>query len=106
KDSNQNGTITVIGELQSIELTPTSATDTVGEDRFFTATGFYDGGTERNLTQSVTYSSSDTSVAVATNQAGQKSRVAAVGPGVAIIKATDLTTGIVSNEATYTVVAP
>jgi len=39
KDSNQNGVITVFGELESIELTPTSPSDTVGEERFFTATG-------------------------------------------------------------------
>jgi hypothetical protein len=106
KDSNQNGVITVFGALESIELTPTNPTDTVGEERFFTATGHYDGGTERNLTQAVTYTSSNTAVAVATNEAGRKSLVVAVGPGETTITAKDPTTGIVSNEATYTVVAP
>jgi hypothetical protein len=106
KDSNQNGVITVFGALESIELTPTNPSDTVGEERFFTATGHYDGGTERNLTQSVTYTSSNAAVAIATNEAGRKSRVVAVGPGETTITAKDPATGIVSNEATYTVVAP
>lgn len=105
-DTNQNGSITVLGVLQSIELTPTNPTDTVGEDRFFTAKGHFDGGTEKNITPDVDYSSSDPTVAVAPNEAGKKSRVVAVGPGVTIIRATDPDTGVVSNEATYTVVAP
>ena len=64
------------------------------------------GGTEKNVTQDVTYASTDPAVAQPTNEPGRKSRVLAVGPGVAIIRATDPATGIVSNDATYTVVAP
>jgi hypothetical protein len=105
-DSGQNGSITVLGLLESIALTPVNPTDAVGEERFFTAKGHFAGGTEKNLTQDLTYSSSDLGVAVPTNEAGTKSRVLAVGPGIAIIRATDPTTGIVSNDATYTVVAP
>jgi hypothetical protein len=54
-DSGQNGGITVLGPLVSIELSPASATDNVGEERFFTAKGHFEGGTEKNLTQDLTY---------------------------------------------------
>jgi hypothetical protein len=104
-DSSQNGGITVLGVLQSIELTPASATDTVGDERFFTAKGHFDGGTEKNVTQDVDYASSEPAVAVATNEPGKKSRVVAVGPGTTIITARDPTTGVVSNEAVYTIEA-
>jgi hypothetical protein len=104
-DSNQSGSITVLGLLESVELTPTSATDAVGDERFFTAKGHFAGGTEKNVTQDVEYSSSNPAVAIAPNEAGKKSRVVAVGPGTTIITAKDLATGIVSNDATYTVEA-
>ena len=103
-DSSQNGTITVLGPLESIELTPTSPTHNVGEERFFTARGHFAGPTEKNITQDVDYFSSDTAVAQPTNEAGKKSRVLAVGVGVATIHAKDPATGIISNEATMTVV--
>jgi uncharacterized protein YjdB len=103
-DSGQNGAITVLGPLESIELTPASATSSVGEDRLYTARGQFTGGTEDNLTQDATYSSTNPEVAVATNEPGQKSRVLAVGVGTTTIRATVGT--IVSNDATLTVVAP
>jgi len=46
------------------------------------------GGSTRNITQQVTYASSDPNVAVATNLQGNKSRVEAVGSGTATISAT------------------
>lgn len=102
-DSNQNAAITVLGPLQSIDLTPVTASNAVGEERFFTAKGHFAGGTEKNITQDVDYSSTDTAVAQPTNEAGKKSRVIAVGVGVATIRATDPATGVVSNDATMTV---
>ena len=103
-DSGQNGAITVLGPLESIELTPASATSSVGEDRLYTARGHFTGGTEDNLTQDATYSSTNPEVAVATNEPGKKSRVVAVGVGTTTIRAT--VGAIVSNDATLTVVAP
>lgn len=103
-DSGQNGSITVLGPLESIELTPTNPTNNVNEERFFTAKGHFVGGTEKNITQDLDYLSSDTAVAQPTNEAGKKSRVLAVGVGVATIQAKDPATGIVSNQATMTVV--
>ena len=62
------------------------------------------GGTDDNVTQDATYSSSNPDVAVATNEPGNKSRVVAVGVGTTTIRATIGT--IVSNDATLTVVVP
>ena len=103
-DSGQNGSITVLGPLESIELTPVAASNNVGEDRFFTAKGHFAGGTEKNITQVVEYSSTDIAVALPTNESGKKSRVIAIAPGTATIRATDPATGIVSNDALLTVV--
>jgi hypothetical protein len=103
-DSGQNGSITVLGPLESIELTPTAPTNNVGEDRFFTVKGHFAGGTEKNITQDVDYFSENTAVAEPTNEAGKKSRVKAVSVGNATITAKDPATGIVSNTATMTVV--
>jgi len=102
-DSGRNGSVTVLGPLERIELAPASASNTVGEERFFTARGYFAGGTEKNITQDVDYASTDTAVALPTNEAGKKSRVLAVAPGVAAIRATDPATGIVSNDAVLTV---
>jgi uncharacterized protein YjdB len=103
-DSGQNATITVLGPLESIELTPTAPSNNVGEDRFFTAKGHFAGGTEKNITQDVDYFSSNPAVAEPTNEVGKKSRVKAVSVGTATITAKDPATGIVSNTATMTVV--
>jgi len=102
-DSGRNGAITVLGPLESIELTPLGPSNAVGEERFFTAKGHYAGGTEKNLTQTVDYSSTDAGVALPTNEVGKKSRVLAVAPGTATIRATDPATGVVSNAAVMTV---
>ena len=99
-----DGSITVLGPLERIELGPATATSVVGAERFYSARGFFAGGTEDNLTQDAAYSSSNPEVAVATNEPGKKSKVVAVGVGTTTIRAT--VGGVVSNDATLTVVAP
>jgi hypothetical protein len=103
-DSGQNGSITVLGPLERIELGPVTATSVIGTARFYSARGYFAGGTDDNVTQDATYSSSNPDVAVATNEPGNKSRVLAVGAGTTTIRAT--IGSIVSNDATLTVVAP
>jgi len=103
-DSGRNGSITVLGPLERIELGPVTATSVEGTARFYSARGFFAGGTDDNVTQDATYSSSNPEVAIATNEPGTKSRVVAVGVGTTTIRATIGT--IVSNDATLTVVAP
>jgi Bacterial Ig-like domain (group 2) len=104
-----NATITVLGPLESLTLTPTQATLGVGESRFYTAIGHFGGGGTQNLTQRVDYFSSDTQVAVAPNTPGTKSEIQAVGAGMATISAVDSQTGVGSSpagDATLTVLGP
>ncbi len=86
-----DATLTVtaaVANLQSITLSPTSATRSVGEFQNFTAIGHYDGGGTQNLTQQVVYTSSDPSVVTAPNAAGNRGRVEMVAPGTVTITAT------------------
>jgi hypothetical protein len=94
--------IKVKGSLESITLTPATATRGIGEWESFTAIGNYPPGLTELLTQRLVYSSSDPSVAVADNAPGQRSRVRTVGAGTATITATDAATGIFAT-ATITV---
>jgi Tol biopolymer transport system component len=109
-DTGDDATLTVNGPLESITLTPVTKTLGVGGFETYTATGHYGGGGTQNITQQVTYASSDPGVAVAPNTSGNKSRVDAVGPGMATISAVDPATGVSSTtsggDATLTVVAP
>ena len=95
--------LTVQGGLESITLTPATATRGIGEWESFTAIGHYppDDATEL-VTQSLVYSSSDPAVAVADNVPGSRSRVRTVGAGTAVITATHPPTGITAT-ATLTV---
>jgi uncharacterized protein YjdB len=74
---------TGVAVLQTISLTPATATVSIGQTQQFTATGFYNDGSQQNLTASATWSSSRTSVA--TVSAGL---VTGVSAGTATIKAT------------------
>src|SRR6185295_3463096 len=67
--------------------------------RNYVATATLDNGATRIVTQQVVYSSSDPSVAEATNQMGNRSLVKAVGPGVATISATHPDTGVTSTAS-------
>jgi uncharacterized protein YjdB len=95
------------GKLERITLAPREVRRAVGEAQHLTATGHYAGGTTRNLTQRVEYTSSDAAVARAPNTKGERSRIEAVGAGTATISATDPKTGISSRasggDATVTV---
>jgi len=107
--SGSDATFNVLGALQSITISPSAVMKNPGESQFFTATGHYQGGTTQNITQQVTWISSNPSIASAPNDAGQKSRVDAVAPGTATITATDPATGITtgpSEDATFTVRGP
>ena len=87
--------------LVSISLVPDVTKDkkiSVGEFANFTATGHYQNGAEKNLTQKVNYTSSDPTVAEAPNTPGNKGRVDGIKPGVVTITATDPDTNISSDD--------
>ena len=95
-----SGTLTVQGALVSITLKPLDKNAAVGDTITYTATGNLSDGNTKNLTQKVVYASSDTSVAVAPNTAGNKSQIQAVGVGVTTITATDPVTEISTTAET------
>jgi hypothetical protein len=107
-DSGNDATLTVLGALERLTIAPLTKTIAVGQSQSYTVTGHYEGGGTKNLTQQVDYASSDPAVAVATNMAGNKSRVDGVGAGTATISATESVTGIGTtdsgDDATLTVV--
>lgn len=82
--------------LASIVISPTSSTTTVNSSVQFTATGTYTDGTVSNVTSSLSWSSSNTSVATV-NGSGLAT---GVGPGTATITATN---GTVSRTASLLV---
>jgi hypothetical protein len=107
-DSGEDATVTVLGELERITLAPVAATRAAGQIIYYTATGHFGGGTTKNLTQRVTYHSSDEAVASAPNAADGKSRVTTVAPGQVTISATDPVTGLsttsTGDDASLTVI--
>jgi uncharacterized protein YjdB len=94
-------TVTVMGALDHITLTPATATRGIGEWESFTAIGVYPPGIEELLTQRLTYASSDPNVAVI-DVGGPRSRVRTVGQGTATITAMHAETGTTAT-ATITV---
>ncbi|MCC6850529.1 MAG: Ig-like domain-containing protein [Deltaproteobacteria bacterium] len=89
-----DATVTVLGALERITLSPTQATRAVSQSLTYTAIGHFGGGATKNLTQRVDYHTSDAAIAAAPNAAGNKSRVDALAPGQVVISATDPVTGV------------
>jgi uncharacterized protein YjdB len=98
-DATQNFTLTVRA-LQSIAVTPASASVMKGATQAFTAMGTYSDNTTADLTSSATWSSSDTSIATIA-ATGVATGVKVGGP--VTITATQ---GSVNNTAQLTVTAP
>jgi hypothetical protein len=88
---------------ESLRLAPALAKKFVGFIQNYAAIAHMSDGNDRNFTQRVQYASSDTSVAVCPNTEGNRGRVETVGPGRALITATELVTGITSEPATLIV---
>ena len=103
-------TATATPELVSLVLAPSTAKRNVGQTQNFTATGTYSDGNAKNLTQSVTYASSDPNVVQAPNTVGNKGQTIAVGAGIATISATDPGSGVTTTasggDAQFEVVIP
>jgi len=82
-------TMTVTGAtLVSVGVTPASPMMAKGLTRQFTATGVYSDNSTHDLTASVAWSSSDTTIATIGNTTGASGLVSAVAPGTTTIQAT------------------
>lgn len=93
-DSGDDATVTVLGALERITLSPLQATRAANQSITYTAIGHFGGGVTKNLTQRVDYHSSDAAVATTPNTVGNKSKVNTVAPGEVTISATDPVTGV------------
>ncbi len=84
--SSLTGTGTTAG-LMSIAVSPANSTVGAGNSEQFTATGTFTGGGTYNLTQSVTWNSSKTTVATVSNAAGTQGLATGVAAGTSSIRA-------------------
>ncbi len=101
-------TATATPKLVSLSISPLVAKRNVGQTQNFSVTATFSDGSTKNVTQLVTYSSSDSNVVQTPNDAAtNKGRTVAVGPGVATIKATHpsgVSTTTTGGDAEFTVV--
>jgi hypothetical protein len=86
-DATQNFTLTV-PDLQKVSIVPTRDVTPAGSDVQFTASGLYSDATTHDLTSSVTWTSSDVTVATISNLAGTQGLASAVDKGSTRITAT------------------
>ena len=96
--------------LTTLTISPLTAKRNAGQTQNFSVSGTFSDGNSKNMTQLVNYASSNTAVAVAPNEAGNKGKVNAVGPGESTISATDPISGVsttaTGGDAVFTVVVP
>ena len=92
-------TVTATPQLVSIKLSSAAVTLKVGDLKTYTCNGTLSDGSPKNMTQAVTYVSSNPSVVEAPNAAGNKSQVRALDVGTATITATDPSTGVTTTDS-------
>jgi hypothetical protein len=80
--------------LVAVTVSPLAGNVPAGETEQFSATGLYSDGTTQNVTDSVTWASSDTSAATVSNAPGSQGLVTGVADGASTITATDPTTSV------------
>ena len=97
-----NATLTVNAAvtLTSISISPRGDTVSTGFTKQYTATGTYSNGTTANITNTVTWASSDTGKATISNAGGSNGLASPVASGATTISAT---LGAVSDSTTLTV---
>jgi trimeric autotransporter adhesin len=88
--------------LVSITVTPASPTQPKGTREALSAIGVYSDNSTQNLTTSVAWTSSDTTIASVSNMSGANGNIQAISPGSVIITAAS---GTVSGSTGLTVTA-
>lgn len=97
------GTLTVTpATLASLAIGPATATVAVAGTQQLVATGTYTDGTQHDVTASVTWTSSDPTVAAVSNATGSSGLATAVAPGTVTVQGRDPGTGVAAS-ATITV---
>ena len=95
--------IIVTSNLTSIDVTPTGGSYQLSAMQLFTATGRYNDGSGKDITELVTWSSSNTMVATISNGSGSQGMVTMVGSGSASIIAA---VGAVQGSSSIIVTSP
>ena len=90
--------------LIAVTVQPAVTSIPLGETAPLTATGHYSDGSTKNLTKSVTWSTSASTVATVSNVSGSQGEVTAAGTGAAVITAKDSSTSL-SGTSAVTVIA-
>jgi RHS repeat-associated protein len=93
-----SSTVTVNPLFQSIAVAPATATVVLGGQQPFTATGTYSDGSTKNLTSSVTWTTSDSALA----SIDATGMTTALSPGTVTVRAS---LGSVTGSATLTILA-
>jgi len=83
--SGGNAIIAVLGRLTALQVEPVDRRIEVGESRNFHAIGTFNSGATRDLTQIVSWTSSNPAVASVSDDIATRGRVAAISPGVVTI---------------------
>ena len=91
--------------LTSIAVTPANSSIPIGKSEQLTATGTFSNGTTKDLTKSVTWGSSDQSLAIISNASGSQGQVTGTGVGGVTISATLPDVPGVTGSAIVTVTA-
>ncbi|TGM15454.1 hypothetical protein EHQ81_03395 [Leptospira selangorensis] len=100
-----SATLTVTAAtLVSIQIDPTNPSVALGLPQNFTATGTYTDGSTLNLTNLVTWTSSDTSKATISNANGSQGKATTVNTGATNITAAY--SGVTSPSSTLTITSP
>lgn len=90
--------------LSSVSLTATAFTATIGSPLQITAMGTYSDGSQFNITNFVTWSSSNPTVATVSNAVGSQGLVTPLSSGTTTITATS-STGAIVGSVTVTVIS-
>lgn len=90
--------------LQAINISPVNPSTPVGFTQQFTATGLFSDGTTEDLTTSVTWQSSNQTIAEISNAGGSHGLATALSAGMTTISAIDANTGV-SGSTTFRVTA-
>jgi hypothetical protein len=85
--------------VQSIAVTPATATAPKGETQQYTAMGTFTDGSVQDITTAVTWSSSDTAVAQVSNAGGSNGLATALEVGSATVRALDTATSVFGTAA-------
>lgn len=97
-------------EIMTIAVTPSAVTLEVNATQGFEAMGTYTDGSERSVTASVMWTSSDPAVATVSNEVGRRGLATPVTTGTVTISAVDPQSGVSSDDsassATLAIVPP